>query len=258
MKKLKLMILMLGFVYATAFGSHALAQFSADYRFCRPLLLLIEGGARSVPDSIIGGFFEDIRHDYLFNSNISGIKAEVIQGKDYWDGLNYFISSDVEELRRFIELGNYYPIVIVGHSMGAHIAWELADSLPTDLLVTLDGISFLTWEQYIPDVPDGLIYVGPRIKNNHPRHPKDTLEWRNVWVNFDSLGPNWSDEPRADIDYSIGDYTHYDVEEMWRKEDSKYGSAAEAVDRVLRVCHRSEPLKRERLERTPRDYRPSK
>ncbi len=176
---------------------------------CHPLLVMIEGGGRSTSSGkSIRALTNDIEDEYRSR----GITIAVVDNGIYWSRFWKIMRWEpVKETAQGIKSSNYWPVVIVGHSLGAAIAWELARLIPISLLVTLDGVSF---------------------KDDVPLEDKN---WRNVWVDKNAWGPDWGPEP-ADIDYSIGDFTHYDVKRMWTHRHPKFGSAGEAVLRALTKC----------------------
>ena len=210
----------------------------------------IKGGGRLIPLSSIGNFFESIKRDYDSNSNIRHLKVKVIEGKYFWTALNQWVGdfnpdSEFIKWKRLIKSGNYYPIVIVGHSLGAETAWQFAEEIPTTLLVTLDGVSYLNNWMKLP-------VINLFVKNEKPRSPLKTNAWINVYVGWGrglasvlgdtAFGPNWWDEWHADLDYSIGgEYDHSDVDKMWFNKPyyKPYNiSVASVVDSVLRKCER--------------------
>ena len=182
---------------------------------CNPLLVMIEGGARSSDGPSMEKLVDDIQDDFasrgiaiadLDNGPFSSIKTAIFP---------YLKKAKVQEAAKQIKSSNHWPVVIVGHSLGAATAWDLANSMPIQLLVTLDGVSF-----------------------RQDRRPAMAVSWRNVWVNKNAPGPDWKSEP-ADIDYTIGNYSHSDVEKMWSWRHPKFGSVEDAVLKALLKCPRS-------------------
>ena len=175
---------------------------------CHPLLLMIEGGGPSSDGSSMEGLANRVSKSL----GKKGVTVVNVDNGPFWTAVwHNFRPKEVRDAVRQIEAARFWPVVIVGHSLGAATAWHLAHAIPTSLLVTLDGVSF----------------------RDNRSMPANARHWRNVWVNRNAFGPDWGTEPNADIDYSVGDYDHSNVQAMWSKSVGAYGSAESAVSRAL-------------------------
>ena len=197
--------LMLATLLAFASLNTALA---ASDGACHPLLLMIEGGGPSSDGSSMEGLTDRISKSLAGG----GVTVVNVDNGPFWTAFFHrYRPRKVKDAVQRIQEAQYWPLVIVGHSLGAATAWHLARSLPTSLLVTLDGVSY----------------------NDNRRAPANARQWRNVWVDQDAFGPDWGPEPNADVDYSVGDFSHSDVQQMWSVSHRRYGSVADAVSRAL-------------------------
>ena len=190
---------------------------------CDPLLLMVEGGGPSSDGSGIEGLTNRVSESFANK----GVTVVNVDNGPFWTAVwHNYRPKKVRNAVQRIKDSRFWPVVVVGHSLGAATAWHLADSIPTVLLVTLDGVSF--WD-------------------NRPM-PANAGHWRNVWVDRNAFGPDWGTEPNADIDYSSGDFGHGDVQAMWSTKSRAYGSLADAVSHAL-ACRgttgRSEPKPKE-------------
>lgn len=175
---------------------------------CNPLLLMVEGGGPSSDGSGIEGLTTKISKSFANE----GVTVVNVDNGPFWTAIwHNYRPKQVREAVQRIKDSRFWPVVIVGHSLGAATAWHLAHSVPTSLLVTLDGVSF----------------------NDNKSMPANARHWRNVWVDRDAFGPDWRNEPNADIDYSIGDFRHGDVQAMWSTKSRAFGSVADAVSLAL-------------------------
>ena len=190
---------------------------------CHPLLLMIEGGGPSSD----GSSMERLTGRISKSLSDRGVTVVNVDNGPFWTAVwHNFRPKEVKDAVRRIKEGRFWPLVIVGHSLGAATAWHLAQSLPTSLLVTLDGVSY----------------------NDDRSAPANARQWRNVWVTQTTFGrPDWGYEPNADVDYTVGDFNHSDVQRMWSANVSPFGRVADAVSHALECQGVASPEPQPRL-----------
>lgn len=186
---------------------------------CNPLLLMIEGGDWSSNGDSIEDLANEIDEDY----KEMGIDVFPVDGSKFWSSWRYFKNRSASQLAHDLRLSGYYPLVIVGHSLGGATAHALAERVETSLLVTLDAVSF----------------------NDNQARPRGAAKWvnayvgKNAWLvwNGNAVGPDWDDEPHADVDFHAGYYSHSNVRAMYKKKNPKDGMSAEDwVLEALKYC----------------------
>ena len=178
---------------------------------CNPTLLMIEGGG-------FGSEYNGMKMRKLalrlenapryVRNNIGVIRLD---NSEFYSRAFYLRKDMVKKTVAKLEQVTRYPLVIVGHSLGAKTALHLSyrTSLP-HLLITLDGVGY----------------------NDH-QHPGKGVRWVNVWApDADAWGPDWGYRKYADKNLRLPRIDHYDVERM-------YKSAEEAIRKFLTTCHAS-------------------
>ena len=187
-------------VYTTCWSPPVWSQNSSQV--CKPLLLLIEGGAESSRD---GESVEFLANEIVPRYNQEGIPVVLMDNAFFWNKYTWLPSNGEDASQKLIR-SRYWPIVMVGHSMGGATAYNLAQRVPTELVVTLDAVSFA----------------------DRRRRPANARTWINVWVgsNYDNLpgcclpiygdgfGPDWDKREGADLDIYAGAQSHFDVKYM--------------------------------------------
>ena len=184
-------------VLALAFGLVA-TQLFADSR-CSPLLLMIEGGFDSSSGQAVSipRLAAAIRDDY----SDRGITVTVVDNGPYWEQvflglIPKFLPNRIRRTASRLQRANYWPVVVVGHSLGGATAYHLSQRYPTSLLVTLDPVSM----------------SGNRA---HLEHPQGAARWINVISSEDATGPDWGRQDRAENIFV--DVDHSDVEPMFSR-----------------------------------------
>ena len=175
---------------------------------CNPLLLLVEGGSRSSDGASIEKLARQLGNEYRG----LGVTVSNIDHEPFFDSL-YFLGRQQDRAVEFIEKSKHSPIVIVGHSLGAHTAYKIATKMDVSLLVTLDGVSFFGSRSHIPHPGKNVRWIdidAPKRKGNSP------------------LSPDWDGQNNADISVAV-DSDHYDVDKM-------FGPAKEHVRETLMSC----------------------
>ena len=175
---------------------------------CEPLLLLIEGGGYSSSGASIKDLSKKLADEYRGdNVTVANVDHEF-----FVDSVLYFLGRQRARAAEAITASNHHPVVIVGHSLGAHTAYRLAQEIAIDLLVTLDGVSFRGDEEHLP-------------------HPGGNVRWIDVDAVGHGIGPDWDGQENADRWVRNFDASHYDAERM-------FGFAKSEVEQVLRSCDR--------------------
>ena len=161
---------------------------------CDPLLLLVEGGSGSSDGASIEKLASQLGNEYRG----LGVTVSNVDHEPFFDSL-YFLGRQQDRAVAFIEKSNHSPIVIVGHSLGAHTAYKIASKMDVSLLVTLDGVSFFGHGSHIP-------------------HPGANVRWIDIdapgLFAGNGIGPDWDGQNNADVSESV-DASHYDVEKMF-------------------------------------------
>ena len=188
------------------------AQAAPTASSCEPLLILIEGGGWS--DSSRGQSIRDLAAELGRKYRDHNITVTTVDHRLFMDGFNF--SGPVDKAARAIEESNHWPVVVVGHSLGAHTAYRIAQRLPVSLLVTLDGVSFFGNEQHLP-------------------HPGNGAKWVDVDATGDSPGPDWNGQKRANAWVTDFDAGHHEVKKM-------FAYAKGHVEEALNSC--SAPARR--------------
>ena len=183
---------------------------------CLPLLLMIEGGNASQGDGHrMEALVRSMQSSYKNKGNRWGITILSVDNNPFWN--DYWLNEDaIDEAAQKIRASKMSPLVIVGHSLGAHTAWELARILPATLLVTLDGVS----------------YAGSKRNLSHPGSP---TKWLNIRAGAGEIDifPFWNHQSHADRNYGAP-YTHYRPGAIFRYKHQRHGSAKAAVDTALK------------------------
>ena len=125
-----------------------------------------------------------------------------------------FLGRQQRKAARRIAMSNHYPIVVVGHSLGAHTAYKIAGKTAVNLLVTLDGVSIWGDREHLP-------------------HPGRNVRWIDVDARGDSWGPDWDGQENANRWVKNYDSGHYDVVRMFE-------FAKDEVLQSLRSCVRDD------------------
>ena len=180
---------------------------SPAFAQCKPLLILIKGGGGGKT----GGGIQTLA-DYFRKTYSGDIQINVMDNDQFWflfnfreNNFNYQANIISEQINR----GRHFPIVIIGHSMGGYVAARFATRIPTDLLLTLDPVS----------------YAQP--KNVKPQWAK---HWIHIYLRGDALGiPDWQHQNSADRNIHLHT-DHFDVINM-------YNQVSGTVDAYLR-CRR--------------------
>jgi len=194
---------------------------------CSPLLILVEGGFSSS-----GSSGESVQKLDAVLYERYGDKYDIpvmtIDSEYYWGHL-LFIPQFIEDRRdtaaKHINASGYKPIVIVGHSLGGHVAYRIAQRVKTSILVTLDPVSF----------------AGSR---NHLKNPTTVKEWINIYdMHKPFWRPDWMDQNHATQNIPIGDSNieHSDVTEM-------YFYAEDDIKESLSECPQGSDIKIKRGE----------
>ena len=167
---------------------HALAESR-----CAPLLLMIQGGGWS-SSSQHGVSTIDVVKELGGWYKQQGITLFTVSHSAYMESLDIFFAT-ASEAAKTLKKAGFSPVVILGHSLGAQTAANIAQRYSTPLLVTLDGVSF-----------------------GHPHaHPKGARTWINVWNEIQTWGPDWDWEPYADKNILLPERVeHRDVRTMFR------------------------------------------
>ena len=178
---------------------------------CEPLLLLIEGGGLSRDGTSIQRLSRKLTDEYRGEN----VTIATVDHQFFIDSALYFLDGQRKRAVTALDASNHHPIVIVGHSLGADTAYEIARRLPIDLLLTLDGVSLRGDREHLP-------------------HPGGNVKWIDVDATGNGIGPDWDVQENADRWIKDFPSSHYDVEKMfnWAKSD---------VDEVLRSCTRGSP-----------------
>ena len=178
---------------------------------------MIEGGGWS--SSSRGNSIQDLAAELAREYTDKNITLSTIDHRAFMDGLTLLdrrnLGGPVDRAAIAIEDSNHWPVVIVGHSLGAHTAYRIAQRLPVSLLVTLDGVSLLGHGQHLP-------------------HPGNDAIWLDVDAAGDSPGPDWNGQKMADVWVTNLEAEHSDVKTM-------FDYAKKHVDRTLKSCPESVP-----------------
>ena len=113
---------------------------------CKSLLLFVEGGGWTEAKFTSGWRLREIAE--IYSEEYPQVAVISASHEAYMLDLFYFDFEAIEDAADSISQSTVAPIVIVGHSLGAATAYEIADALPTWrqnqylLLITLDGVSW--------------------------------------------------------------------------------------------------------------------
>lgn len=114
---------------------------------CHPLLLMIEGGGGSSLSE--GTSIEDLAvivNKELNNKSSNEYRRDItvieLDNGIFWKSIRWITRSE-KRIARLVERSGFWPIVIVGHSMGGDAAYNIASKLDPSppLLVTFDPVS---------------------------------------------------------------------------------------------------------------------
>lgn len=189
---------------------------------CNPLLMLIEGGFDSSSGQAVSipRLADAIRRDY----SDKGITVTVVDNGPYWEQIFLglvpkFLPNRVRKTASTLKRAGYWPLVIVGHSLGGATAYHLSRRYPTSLLVTLDPVSM----------------SGNRA---HLERPQGSARWINVISSEDAVGPDWGYQKNAENIWV--DAGHSDTEIMFDRVKDK-------ILEILSRCSKSikEPKSKE-------------
>ena len=178
---------------------------------CDPLLLLIEGGSASSGGQSMEELMETLSVRYKGRTMVAVVDNGPFVSTRFW--IPYHTDDDAEDLRRLaLAVGNtgFWPVVVVGHSLGGAIAYKFTHLTQVSLLVTLDAVGS----------PDDVRRSGAE-------------SWINVYAynRFflfgpgNSIGEDWELERNADVNIKMEDTRHGWVHTMYNKVE----------DRVLRA-----------------------
>ena len=173
---------------------------------CDPLLVLFEGAgwsSGSRGDSI-RSLAAELKDQYLKNGD--GIEVVSVDHRLFMDSFGYF-NKRYERAANAISESNFWPIVIIGHSLGAQTAYDVASRIEVSLLITFDGVSFWGRDENLP-------------------HPGE--KWININASGDGWGPDWGYQGNPDKQIKV-DLGHSDVTEM-------FGHVRNIVENTLRNC----------------------
>ena len=184
-----------GAVLRTAATIILVASVSTSYVFaCEPLLVLIEGGGWSSSGSR-GKSIESLAASLKNRYRGDNVEVVNIDHSFFMDSLFWFNDSQYKRAASAIRKSNFWPIVIIGHSLGAQTAYDIASTTPVSLLITLDGVSF--WG-----------------KNENLPHPGKGVRWININATGEGWGSDWGYQDHPDKSTKV-DLGHSDVREMF-------------------------------------------
>ena len=169
---------------------------------CHPLLILIEGGFGSSDGDSMEGLYK-ILSDDLDTISIVLLDNEYFANGLTVDGRDF----DFKNIPKWLKEAGFWPVVVVGHSLGGASAYFLAKSTPTKLLVTLDAVSSPDEK---PHPGAGVRWVNVYAKNAHP-----LVQIITFFYLGDSLGVDWEHEGNADLNVPVRWTSHSDVSKMF-------------------------------------------
>lgn len=187
-----------------------------------PLLIFIEGAVFFAErDQSIKKLIKAKEKPYADK----GIKIIHLRSRGFWNWVFFWQPEYASSEAAKINTSGYWPVVMVGHSMGGPTARYISlllDEDKTTLLVTLDAMNWSP-EQYTK--------------------PDRAGEWINVWLPtsapFKFLRLDWDAQKNADADIRInrGDMTHYEIDH--RNAEGMYNHYVE--DKVLAALQSCPP-----------------
>ena len=178
---------------------------------CEPLIVLVEGGSALSSGTSIRKLTNILAEEYKGdNITVTNIDNSVYSNRPL-----HFMFIQAQRAAKAIEKSNHYPVIIIGHSLGAHTAHAIARYVPANLLVTLDSVAPTGHKESLP-------------------HPGENTRWFDVSTRKGySPGPSGKHQKNSDRRVTSLPASHYHAELM-------FGYAREEVDHFLKSCRRSD------------------
>ena len=190
---------------------------------CEPLLVTIEGGASSGGSSIrkLYRHLDDVYSKQEIRvMNIDNSYFFTRFSIRNWNPIPVAREGEMESFAEILKMFGFWPIVLVGHSLGGSTAHDIASRVPISLLVTLDAVSS----------PDNLPHpnLGARWINVYAKN-----RWL-VWGWGNGIGEDWEYEGAADRNEKMTNTGHYRIFEM-------FSTVSEDVSDALHDCTSKPP-----------------
>ena len=193
---------------------------------CDPLLVLIEGGFSSSEGRSMEDLYKTLSSDW------TSVSIVLIDNEYFAAGVVVDARDrDFSKLQRWFNAGGFWPVVVVGHSLGGASAYVLAQSTPTTLLVTLDAVAH----------PDENDHPGVRWVNVYAKNAPQLLQFVVPWFLGDSLGEDWEHEDNADVNIPVRWTSHSNVHKLfWSAKGELYDALESCPMRPTGVGRRTD------------------
>ena len=219
---------MRAFITFALLFSQLFAPLAWSATICNPLLVLIEGGFSSSDGRSMEDLYSTLSRDW------TSVSIVLIDNEYFAEGLVVDASEwDFYNIPRWFKKSGFWPVVVVGHSLGGASAYFLAQSTPTTLLVTLDAVS-------TPDEKDH-----PRVRwvNVYAKNAPALLQLVIPFYLGDSLGEDWEHEDEADVNIPVRWTSHSNVNRLfWRAKRELYDALESCPTRSKEIESRTNAM----------------